>query len=185
MQKKRALLTFLCALALTAPTVAFAACGDSKDDEAVVPDAPIDGGVSEENGGTDKEEPDVPVVTPTVEQSKYIRCTGDSVYFRTGAGTSYSTLGSAKKGEIYAVVDKTGGWYKTYYRGKTAYLSASYATLLTLDPHEDKQVENVLHEGYKLLGVYQPRNLQAAALLPHLPRSPQQKLLQIPQQLIP
>ncbi len=72
---------------------------------------------------------------------------------RSGAGTEYAVLGSAKKNTIYAVVGKTGSWYKTYYRNKVAYIYASYASVLSLEKSENEDVENVIEEGYKLLGV--------------------------------
>lgn len=98
------------------------------------------------------DEPDLPTPAP-IEQAQYLQCTGDSVYLRSGAGTSYAVIGNAKKGETYAIIGKTGNWYETYYRGKKVYISASYVAVTSLQPHEDDEVENVLNEGYKLLGV--------------------------------
>lgn len=91
--------------------------------------------------------------TPIKQEAEYIRCTGDRVNLRSGAGTSYSVLGSAEKGTSYIVLEKKGNWYKTYYRNKTAYLYATYATVFTLEKTEDSDVENVILEGYKTLGV--------------------------------
>lgn len=90
---------------------------------------------------------------PTAKTAQYIRLTGDSVNVRSGAGTEYSVLGSAEKGSVYAVIGKSGNWYKTYYKNKTAYVYASYATVFTLEKSKDTDVENVVSEGYKLLGV--------------------------------
>ncbi len=84
---------------------------------------------------------------------QYIRCTADSVNIRLGAGTGYAVLGSAKKNTTYAIVGKTGNWYKTYYRGQTAYLAADYFSVVTLEASENDSVEDVLAEGYKLIGV--------------------------------
>ncbi len=92
-----------------------------------------------------------PVATPTVLQAKYIKA-GASVNIRSGAGTSFSVVGSAEKGTTYALTGTVGNWYKTYYRGKTAYISTSYATVFQLEKTENK-VEDVIEEGYKLLGV--------------------------------
>ncbi len=91
-------------------------------------------------------------VKPTVSKPQYIRCTGDSVNLRAGAGTDYAVVGQAEKGETYAVVGKTGQWYKTYYRNKTVYLYASYASVFTLEKSDNEKVESVIEEGYKLLG---------------------------------
>ena len=93
-----------------------------------------------------------PVVEPVVETVSYARCTGNSVNLRSGAGTSYAVLGSAEKDTMYAITGKTGNWYKTYYRGKTAYISASYVSVFEIEKTDDK-TEKVLSEGYKLIGV--------------------------------
>ncbi len=98
------------------------------------------------------EEVEPPVVVPTPPPTaQYIKSTAN-VNIRAGAGTDYAVVGSAEKGNTYAVVGKSGSWYKTYYRGKTAYISTSYATVFTLEKTENK-VEQVIEEGYKLLGV--------------------------------
>ena len=99
--------------------------------------------------------PSIPTVpeTPTVSSTaKYIRCTGSNVNLRSGAGTTYSVLGSAEKGTSYAVVGQSGNWYKTYYRNQTAYVYASYASVFTIEKTDD-ETEDVIAEGYKLLGV--------------------------------
>ncbi len=98
------------------------------------------------------EVPPVVETPPVIPKAEYIKCTGDSVNIRSGAGTSFSVVGSAEKGGMYALTGKVGNWYKTYYRGKTAYISASYATVFSLEKTENP-VENVIAEGYKLLGV--------------------------------
>ncbi len=90
--------------------------------------------------------------TPTVQKAEYVRCTGNSVNLRAGAGTDFAILGSAEKDTTYAITGKSGGWYKTYYRGKTAYISATYGAVFSLEKTENK-VEDVISEGYKLLGV--------------------------------
>ena len=91
-------------------------------------------------------------VKPTVSQPQYIRCTGDNVNLRAGAGTDYAVVGQAEKGETYAVIGKTGKWYKTYYRNKTVYFYASYASVFTLEKSDNEKAERVIEEGYKLIG---------------------------------
>lgn len=88
-----------------------------------------------------------------VETTQYIRCTGDNVSLRSGAGTDYAVIGSAEKNTRYVVLGKTGNWYKTYYKGKTAYVNASYAAVFSLEKSENTSVEKVLAESYKLIGV--------------------------------
>lgn len=94
-----------------------------------------------------------PPSIPTKEKQTYIRCVGNNVNLRSGAGTDFAVLGTAEKNTTYAVVGKKGNWYETYYRGKRAYLYAEYAAVMTIEKSEDKDVENVIEEGYKLLGV--------------------------------
>lgn len=53
---------------------------------------------------------------------------------------------------MYAVIGKTGNWYKTYYKNQIAYLYAEYASVFTLEKTSSK-TEAVIEEGYKLLGV--------------------------------
>lgn len=89
---------------------------------------------------------------PVMQTAKYIKCTGENVNIRSGAGTSYRVLGQAEEGTMYAVISKTGNWYKTYYKNKTAYLYASYASVFTLKKTKN-EVESVIEEGYKLLGI--------------------------------
>ena len=87
------------------------------------------------------------------DEMQYVRCTGDSVNIRSGAGTGYSVIGTVKKGTMYAIIGKTGSWYKTYYRNQVAYLSASYFSVVTIEKSTNSKVEKVLNEGYKLIGV--------------------------------
>ena len=93
------------------------------------------------------------VVKPTTTKAQYIRCTGDGVNLRAGAGTDYAVLGRAESGEHYAVVGKTGQWYKIYYKNKPAYLYASYGAVFTIEQSKNEKIESVIQEGYKLLGV--------------------------------
>lgn len=92
-------------------------------------------------------------VQPVVEYAQYLRCTADSVNFRSGAGTEYSVIGQAHENEAYAVLEKKGNWYKTYYRGQIAYIYASYATIFTIEKSKNEQAEQAIAQGYKLLGV--------------------------------
>ena len=90
--------------------------------------------------------------TPVSTSAQYIRCTGERVNIRSGAGTEYSVLGSAEEGTMYALIEKKGNWYKTYYRNKVAYIYASYAQVVTLEKSKNTKAENVIEEGYKLIG---------------------------------
>ena len=89
---------------------------------------------------------------PVKQKAQYIRVTGDSVNVRNGAGTGYKVLTSSKEGTMYALIEKTGSWYKTYYRNQVAYISTSYAAVISLEKSDTSKVEKVISEGYKLLG---------------------------------
>ena len=165
MKKRKKLFTLFLAVALSASALALQACNPSASSETSdssgesIIETPVDSGNSSEPTPP-QETPQVPVEptptptpTPVVEKMQYILCTGDSVNLRTGAGTDYAIVGQAHEGETYAVVGKSGNWYKTYYRGKTAYLYAEYAAVFTLKKSGNERVEKVLDEGYKQLGV--------------------------------
>ncbi len=107
----------------------------------------------EQGNGEQKPEPTPPQPQPVATKQTYIQTVGDRVNLRAGAGTSYSVLGTAEKGTSYAVAATSGKWYQTYYRGKEVYFHASYATVFTIEKSKNEQVESVIEEGYKLLGV--------------------------------
>ena len=60
--------------------------------------------------------------------SKTVYITASSLNVRSGPGTSYSTVGSLKKGASVKTYGSTDGWYKIKYNGKTAYISAKYTS---------------------------------------------------------
>lgn len=152
------------ALAFTAPTILlFSQTENGNNDQLLTPPQSSEGmeSVPEQDDSsssvqptpTPEPEPKPEPEPPKISYANYIRCTGNNVNLRAGAGTEYSTLGQAEKGENYAVVGKSGSWYKTYYRGKTAYIYASYAAVLSIAQSDNEKVESVIAEGYKLIGV--------------------------------
>lgn len=115
------------------------------------------GEIGEGNGTTGGEEqsPVPPKEEENVKEEHerlYVECNGNGVNLRTGAGVGYAVAATAQKGEIYAVVRKTDGWYCVYRRGKQLYFSAKYAKEIRLQTSENEQIEKVLEEGYALLG---------------------------------
>lgn len=130
--------------------------------ESVLPDQPPTPEQNEtpEQNGSANETPPVSTPTPApepeqpkVQTAKYIRCTGDNVNIRAGAGTSFTAIGQAEKNTMYAVIGQTGNWYKINYQNKTAYLYSEYTAVFTLEKSDNAKVERVIEEGYKLLGV--------------------------------
>lgn len=69
----------------------------------------------------------------------YVNITGDITYkqttdnlnFRTGASTSYSSMGLIPKGTTVQVLSISNGWAKVYYSGKIGYCSNTYLTNAT------------------------------------------------------
>lgn len=135
--------------------------GASSDggDSAIVPEAPSDSSSSDSSDPPDSSaepEPE-PEPEPDPEPEKvyasYIRCTGENVNLRAGAGTNYAVVGTAAKDTMYVVAGKSGDWYKTYYKNQTVYISASYVTTFSIEKSENEKVEDVVWEAYKELGV--------------------------------
>ena len=159
MKKIKTITASLLALAFLAPSLSLFACGD---DTVQIPPAQNE---SVENSTLDEDitdetpkpvQPETPTTTPAppvVQTAQYIKCTGNGVNIRAGAGTSYSVLGSAESNTTYAVIEKTGNWYKTFYRNQTAYIYAEYASVFSLEKTDEEDIEAVISEGYKLLGV--------------------------------
>ncbi len=101
-------------------------------------------------------EPPMPEEEPSVSleeepRAEYGIVSADALHLRAGAGTQFPILGTAKRGEAFPILGRSGEWAKTAYRGKTAYLSELYLTPLALDKGTDA-AEAVISEGYALLG---------------------------------
>ena len=167
---KKTLKTSLAALLAALSLLPLAACGNdlpetnhggssSEFSSEVLPEEPTQTPeVTPEPQPNPEPTPEVtPTPTPKPEPKpvydSYFRCTTDGVNLRSGAGTSYAVVGSAAKGTSYAIVGKTGNWYKTYYRGKIAYFYAEYAAVFSIEESKNEEVEEVLSEAYKTIGV--------------------------------
>ena len=66
--------------------------------------------------------------TPTTSTSKTVYVTASALNVRSGAGTSYSVIGSLSKGKAASVVGTSGNWYKIKYGSGYGYISASYTS---------------------------------------------------------
>lgn len=99
-------------------------------------------------------EPDKPADAqpPAVKRISYICVTGTGVAIRSGAGTSFSQLGTAQKNTLYTYLGKENGWYKTRYRNKTAYISSKFCVFVDMDENKNEKVEAVIAEGANHLG---------------------------------
>ncbi len=107
---------------------------------------------------TETEQPEVnegteiPVVVPKALTVSYLNVTTDGVNIRSGAGTNYSSRGTAQKSTMYALNESSNGWYKTGYKNNSAYISSKYCEVVEMKASDDERVEEVIKEGTKLLG---------------------------------
>ncbi len=168
--------TAVCAIALTLACVPLTACGSRSDDTANKEDfeqveeieTPVTPPPAEiQPPQADPSEPpiDVPPAEepPTAEppeeapqpaRAEYVMVKTNGLNVRTGAGTVYASLGTVENGVMLQYVGKTGNWYETRYKGRTAYVSADTRyTALTSLTAGGEEVENIINEGLKLLGV--------------------------------
>lgn len=93
-------------------------------------------------------------VDETVEVPKvtYIRAKVGSLNVRSGQGAQFSSLGILDKGDMLWLIQENSGWYTTYFRNQTAYVSSIYTELVDLKPTDNEVIENIVIVGVKLLG---------------------------------
>ena len=152
--KKLAALAAALTLAVTMSGCAAAKHGDKDENQTEISE-----GYENEIPSTEQTEGETPVVAkpaetevPKITKVSYITVTANSVNIRSGAGTEYQVLGVAEKNTLYACLGEENGWYKTYYKHKTAYISKKYCTAVDLDRSENEKIEAVISEGTKCLG---------------------------------
>ncbi|MDE5618805.1 MAG: C40 family peptidase, partial [Clostridia bacterium] len=120
-----------------------AACKTDSDKPDMVPPVQIQPPVSGGDEPQDKEDE---------KRDTVLISTVNSLNVRTGKGSSYASLGTIDKGDGLAKLSEIeDGWYRTVYKEKTAYVSASYVTEMQFDM-ADEATERVISEGKKLLG---------------------------------
>ena len=133
-----------------------AAC-DSGEEETVLRELPASSAPAEnfeELFPALPDHPEEPAVPAGPARAEYIVVRANGLNIRSGAGTSYGSLGQVESDVLLHYDGTEGDWHRTYYRGKTAYVSAKeqYTSLAYLDEGEQK-VERVIAEGVKVLGV--------------------------------
>lgn len=92
---------------------------------------------------------------------KSVKSTVDSLVIRQKATTSSKKLGLLYKNQTLSYKAKTGNWYKVSYKGKTAYLSASYSKVVTSSSSKKQSTS-----GWKTI-----TNVSATAYTPYDPGS--------------
>ena len=91
--------------------------------------------------------------TSTNTTTKYVAATTLNV--RSGAGTSYSVLGSLSKGTKVEVISTTNGWSKINYNGSIGYVSSQYLSSSSTDSSTSitlSSVNKVISLAKSLLG---------------------------------
>lgn len=94
-----------------------------------------------------------------------------AVNVRSGPGTGFSKLGTAKKGAVYAVLGREGDWYQVVYAGKTAYIHASYLSLRADAQSQASDTRTVVGGYYASWAAYSgftPKKLQHVEKLTHI-----------------
>ncbi|MBQ5926513.1 MAG: C40 family peptidase, partial [Clostridia bacterium] len=166
MKKRKILLSV--ALATLFTLVPLSACGSQTppktDGEVSASDETTlspENGFNSDTGGSDavisppessEESSEDLTPTPKKEYDRYVRCTGNNVNLRSGAGTNYNAVGTAEKDTTYQVLGEYNGWYKTQYKNSVVYISSKYVKEFSLEKSENDEVEEVLAVGYKLIG---------------------------------
>lgn len=138
-----------------------AACGTKEDPGSPLPDqntqSPLpDGSGSDPDDETDEgadEETDELPAPPETNKAAYIRIKTNGLNVRAGASTSYASLGQVDKDMSMIYLGTENGFYKTYYRNRTAYVSAksAYTELHEMEAGSET-VEKVIEEGTKIIG---------------------------------
>lgn len=99
-------------------------------------------------------QPEPPQAPEAPVKAEYIRIKSDGLNVRAGAGTEYTTLGKLEKDVLLKLAGEKNGWYETRYKNRTAYVSANAKyTSVTLLEQGETDVENVIEQGLRLLGV--------------------------------
>ncbi|TYR78932.1 SH3 domain-containing protein [Priestia megaterium] len=74
------------------------------------------------------------------------KVTASALHVRSGAGTSYKSIGKVYKGQTLSVSAKqSNGWYKINYNGKTGYVSGKYVQVVS-------PAKKLVVESFKTLG---------------------------------
>ena len=153
--------TFAVALAALLLSVPLGACSENAD--SYVPETPAEPEQPDQSEETDPPAAEDPLPEPEPEpepeppkpvKAQYVYVHHNGVNVRAGAGTAHTSLGTVEKDVLLKYTGKVGDWYETYYKGRTAYISANtaYTSVTVLDKGEE-DVENVIDEGLRRLGV--------------------------------
>ena len=96
----------------------------------------------------------VSVLTRENAELGYGKVNGTYVNLRTGAGTSYRSVGMANKGDKVYIIGLNTGWYKVIWNGKICYIRSDFVDLTEI-PYENAASPNTpkFFRGGKSTGV--------------------------------
>ncbi len=120
-------------------------------------DSDTDVNIPESPENTTPPATELPEEEPEDEKKRtytYIRSKVNGLNLRSGAGTSYSSVGYINTNDMVSYKGISGKWYITEYKGKTAYVSAdsAYTEIFKIEDEHNETTENIINEGLKLLG---------------------------------
>ena len=129
---------------------------DDENTDNLLPDTPEtdDPAIDEPDKPEPEEDPeDIPVIEP-VQNAIYARAKVNGLNLRSGPGSGYASLGYINAGDMVVLLSREGDWYKTQYKNKTAYISASqsYTEAFEIELSDNDAIEKVIQEGLQLLG---------------------------------
>lgn len=129
---------------------------DDENTDNLLPDTPEtdDPAIDEPDKPEPEEDPeDIPVIEP-VQNAIYARAKVNGLNLRSGPGSGYASLGYISAGDMVVLLSREGDWYKTQYKNKTAYISASqsYTEAFEIELSDNDAIEKVIQEGLQLLG---------------------------------
>ena len=92
--------------------------------------------------------------SPPDVYATYIRAKVNGLNLRENPSTNSTVVGSINNKDMVIYLTKENGWYKTLYKGKTAYISASssYTELYKIQKSDSDKIEDVIRVGAKFLG---------------------------------
>ncbi len=88
--------------------------------------------------------------TSTTTKTYTGKIIGTDVRMRSGAGTSYSILGTYSSGVTMTVYSSTNGWYKVKYDGKTGYVYGSYMHITPTTAYSENKNGTITGSGVRM-----------------------------------
>ena len=158
MKKRLHLLVLTCVFLLFSPFVVACANTNANYSPAIPPELnlPNEDGDEDDVFADNTEESDDQIngSSPPDNVATYIRAKVNGLNLRQSPSASGNVVGSINSKDMVVYLEKVDGWYKTFYKGKTAYISASssYTELYQMPKSDSEKIENVISIGAKFLG---------------------------------